>query len=311
MEILKRRITLSVGIALVFIAGAVAYALGYHMAMKKFNEVVEYSQEKEKMYSKLSEVDKAIRQEYIGDIDEAKLISGLCSGYVTGLGNPLLKYLPPDEYKKYISKKIYDDNAVFYENINNEIGYIKINSVIPETGNMFYNAIKSLYGNNIKKVIIDIRNLYSMDLDAIGKCLDSVTEKGALIGTIDKKGNKNTVYKTNSDRMDVEVAVIMNSETEGTPELIAAALKDSGNGKLVGEKTKGHAVWQKAIALSDGSGIIYPAAYYVSPKGDILEDGLVPDIFIELDSEKKELLKRGELKIEDDAQIQEAIKSFG
>lgn len=281
------------------------------MAMKKFNEVVEYSQEKEKMYAKLSEVDKAIRQEYIGDIDETSLISGLCSGYALGVGDSLLRYLPPDEYKKYTSKKLYDDNAVFYENINDEIGYIKINSVIPETGNMFYNAIKSLYQHNTKKIIIDIRNLYGMDIDSIGKCLDSVSEKGDLISTIDKKGNKTTVYKTNSDRMDIEIVLIMDNDTEGTPELIASALKDSGNGKLIGEKTKGHAVLQKALALSDGSGIIYPAAYYVSQKENILEGGLAPDIEIELDSERKELLRRGELKIEDDDQLQEAIKSFG
>ncbi len=310
MKILRQKLTVGVVIALAFIAGAVAYSLGYSIAMKKFNEIVAYIQEKETMYAKLSEVDRIIRQEYIGDIDENKLISGICSGYVSGLKDSSCMYLSKEEYKKFISKKNYDENCVIYENIDDQIGYIKINAVIPETGSIFYNAIKKLYANNVTKIIIDIRNLYGMDLESIGKCLDSVTEKGHLISTIDKKGNKKIVYKTNSDRIDLQIVIIMDDSTEGTPELIASALKDSGNGKLVGEKTKGNAVMQKAIALSDGSGIIYTAAYYVTQKENILKNGVEPDIVSKLSSEKKELLKNGNLRKEEDDQFKEAIRSF-
>lgn len=311
MKIFNKKITIGFTIALAFAAGALAYSLGYSMAMKKFNDVVAYNQEKEKMYFRLSEVDKVMRQEYIGDIDEEKLISSLCSGYISGVNDSSCRYLTADEYKKFTSKKIFDDNAVIYESLDDKTGYIKINSVTPETGNMFYNGVKSLYESGIKNFIIDIRNLSGTDLKSVEKCLDVVSEKGDIVSAIDKKGNKEEAYKTNSDRMDIKISVLINKSTNGVPELIASALKDSGLGKLVGEKTAGNAVLEKAIALQDGSGIVYPAAHYVTKKGNVLKGkGVEPDAKIELSSEKKSLLERDELSKEDDNQFLEALKSF-
>lgn len=311
MKIFKKKVPIGISIALAFAAGAVTYSLGYSMAMKKFNDVISYNQEKENMYSKLSEIDKTVRQEYISDIDEEALTSGICSGYVSGLKDDTCKYLTPNEYKKFISNKAFDENAVIYEAVDDGVGYIRINSITDETGNMFVNAVKNFSEQSIQRVILDIRGLSGTNLEPIGKCLDSIVQEGDLIKSVDKKGNKEVVYKANSDRLDIKFSIIVDSDTEGIPELLASACKDSGVGKVIGEKTKGNAVQQKAIALSDGSGIVYPAAHYVTQKEEIFTGkGVSPDVEIILDSDKKELLRRGELSRDDDIQFQEALKSL-
>ena len=309
MRIFKKKLTIRFAVAIAFVVAALAYSMGYKMAMKKFNDIVAYNQEKERMYFKLSEVDKTIRQEYIGDIDETKLISGICSGYISSLEGSLCKYLSNEGYREYISNKDFDENAVVYENIGSEAGYIKICAVTSEAGNMFYNALKSLYSENIQKFVIDIRNLNGKDLETLGKCLDVVSNPADIISTVGKKGEKETVYKVNSDSLDLRISVITNNSTEGTPELIASALKDSGKGKVVGEKTKGRAVLEKVFVLSDGSAIIYPSAHYVTQGGKIFTGtGVEPDVLVELSEEKQNLLKQGELSRENDDQFLEALK---
>ena len=311
MKIFNKKVHTGIAIALVFFAGAVAYSLGYVMAMKKFNNMVSYNQEKENMYAQLSEIDRSIRQEYIGEIDENSIMSGICLGYIRGLENESCRYLSQDEYKKFISKKSFDENAVICEILDNDIAYIKINSVTPETGNMFANSLRSIFGEGIQKVVLDIRGLKSIDLKPIEKCFDSVMQKGELIKSLDKKGNSEVAYKADSDRLDIKFSIIIDSETEGTPELIASAAKDSGLGEIVGEKTRGLPFQYKSMALSDGSGIVYPIAHYVTQReGKITGKGVSPDVEIVLSDDKKETLRKGELSHNDDVQLQEAIKNL-
>lgn len=295
-------------IAAIFVAGALTYSVGYNVAMSKFNRIIAYNQEKEQMYYKLSEIDRTVRQDYIGDIDEHELMSGLSLGYIDGLNNPSCKYFTEEEYKKYISKKSYNQDAVLYQELDDGIGYIKIRTITPEVGNMFSNAVKYLFERNVRKIVVDTRNLYGSDLNPIAKCLDSIVGEGDTISTIDKKGDKEVVYKTISDGLDIKFSVIVNNSTSGTPELIASALKDSERGMVVGEKTVGNVVQEKTIPLYDGCGIVFPVAHYVTKSGQILtNNGVIPDVEVSLSEEKRQLLDRDELLYENDEQLTEAI----
>lgn len=311
MEIFKKKIPSFIVIGLICIAGAIAYSFGYSMAMKKFNDIVSYTKQKEYMYAQLSELDHIFRQEYIGEIDENNLMEGICSGYISGTNSPLCKYLSQDEYKKFASKLSADENNISYEDIDGQFGYIKINDVTHDIGSTFFNTVTSLYDNGISKIILDLRLLSGNNIESIEKCLDSVAFPGRTIYRIDKKGSKEEVYKTNSDRLDIKFSVLVDRDTAGIPELIVAALKDSGLGKVIGEVTQGKCVEEKAIPLSDGSGVVFPVAHYVIGDGEILTGkGVNPDIEISLDDDKRELLKRGELSHKNDDQFQEAVKSL-
>lgn len=50
------------------------------------------------MYSKLTEVDKYIRANYLGELDENTLNNYIAKGYVAGLSDRYSTYYTPEEY---------------------------------------------------------------------------------------------------------------------------------------------------------------------------------------------------------------------
>lgn len=57
MKIKNRKISLGAGLAVLFLTSSVVYSIGYKVAMNKFNSIVSTTQEKQKMYGDLSEID--------------------------------------------------------------------------------------------------------------------------------------------------------------------------------------------------------------------------------------------------------------
>ena len=49
--------------------------------------------ERQAMYTKLSEIDQKARQDYVGEINETQLTDGICAGYIAGLGDLQAQYM--------------------------------------------------------------------------------------------------------------------------------------------------------------------------------------------------------------------------
>ena len=98
---MSKKISLGAGIALVAVTAAVTVSLTYNYAMSNFNSKVADVNERQAMYTKLSEIDQKTRQEFIGEIDETTLMDGICAGYVAGLSDSQAKYLSAENYKLY------------------------------------------------------------------------------------------------------------------------------------------------------------------------------------------------------------------
>ena len=89
---MSKKISLGAGIALAAVASAVTVSLTYVYAMNSFNEKMADVNERQAMYTKLSEIDQKVRQDYVGSIDEKTLEDAICTGYVAGLGDAGAKY---------------------------------------------------------------------------------------------------------------------------------------------------------------------------------------------------------------------------
>jgi C-terminal processing protease CtpA/Prc len=65
-------------------------------------------------------------------------------------------------------------------------------------------------------------------------------------------------------------------------QVLAGALKDSGRGRIAGERTFGKGLIQTVIDLSDGSGVAVTVARYQTPAGvDINKIGISPDVAVD------------------------------
>lgn len=307
MKFTNKKISLGTALAFIFISSSIAYSISYVIAMKRFNSIMSYNNEKQQMYSKLSEVDSLIRQDYIGEIDELNLLSGICRGYIEGLEDDSCRFFTKDEYKQYISKKS-SEESVTWKMIYDDIGYIKIKNINELSGNMFPNAVKSLQGDGVSKFIIDFRNCNGGEINPAEKILDIILPEGETIYTINKKGEKQELYKTISSGIQVPIVLLVNNETFGIPEMISMAVKGKSNVKIVGNITKGKSFIEREVQFSDGSALIFPTSYYSIGEGSpLVNKGVSPDFEISLESDKYESYLKNELDVESDAQIQRAV----
>lgn len=99
---MNKKISLGATITLMIMAAAVTFSITMIYYMDVFNGKVYNLKERETMYSKLSELDRIIRANYINDIDEDALNEALADGYVIGSGDKYARYFTPEEYETYM-----------------------------------------------------------------------------------------------------------------------------------------------------------------------------------------------------------------
>ncbi len=74
--------------------------------------------------------------------------------------------------------------------------------------------------------------------------------------------------------------MLIDAGSASAAEIVAAAIRDSGRGILIGETSFGKSSVQMPHELSDGSELRVTVARWFAPNGYALEDGLSPDIAV-------------------------------
>lgn len=293
LKFLNKKVSLSVFLGSLFGVAALVYSLGYKMAMDRFNDVVSYVQEKQKMYSGLSELDHNIRSEYISDIPESDVLTSLCKGYISGLNDNSCGFWGKDEYNEYQENEKKLKPAVEYKKLDETMAYIKCESLINNASGNIIDKMNSMIVSGFSDLILDLRNCQKGDIEEIFKILKHVIPSGDIVNVVDSKSRTETACASTSTGVNLNFAVLVNEKTSGGAEVLASALKDSKNAKVVGVKTAGNPVRVKKVTLSDDSVLVFSDAYYVTKSGNnILKKGLTPDVVVNLsDGEDNQLQK--------------------
>lgn len=127
---MNKKISLGIAIGLIALAAAATFIITYNYSMKVFNEKVKSVAEKEGIYSRLSELDKYIRANYISNIDEDALNDSIMRGYVEGLGDKYAEYYSAEEYSAFLQKSEGVEVSPGFTWDKEASGYIHIVSVI-------------------------------------------------------------------------------------------------------------------------------------------------------------------------------------
>ena len=107
---MNKKISLGAVIAIIFITAAVTLSITYVMTMNKFDSELSQTSAYQTVYKKLSEIDKKVREEYMGTIDEKTLVDGIAEGYLSGIGDKYAMYRDSD--KKKLNDDEFEGNAV-------------------------------------------------------------------------------------------------------------------------------------------------------------------------------------------------------
>ena len=97
---MNKKISVGAAIALIIVFMALTVSVTMVVAMRQFNTKLSNVDQRQEMFDYITEVDKVIRQHYVGDIDEEELQTSLAKAYLGGIGDPYAEYLTSDEYQK-------------------------------------------------------------------------------------------------------------------------------------------------------------------------------------------------------------------
>ena len=95
---MNKKISLGVALALIFVAMAVTVSATVMISMRYFSGIVNGVAEREVMYDFIADIDKAVRDNYAGTVDEEALRQALAEGYAAGFGDPYAAYYTAEEY---------------------------------------------------------------------------------------------------------------------------------------------------------------------------------------------------------------------
>lgn len=99
---MSKKVSLGVAATVTLIAMAVTFSMTMTVSMNMFNNTVSSVKNKERMYNKLSEVDRYVRANEYFDINDDTLNDTIASGYMLGIS---------DRYARYYSAKAYSERA--------------------------------------------------------------------------------------------------------------------------------------------------------------------------------------------------------
>jgi carboxyl-terminal processing protease len=97
---MNKRISLGAAIAFALIVAAATFSMTVIYSLRSFNERVNNLKEREVMYEKFTEIDRVIRENYIGAVNETKLMDSVAQGYIAGSGDKYARYISAEEYAK-------------------------------------------------------------------------------------------------------------------------------------------------------------------------------------------------------------------
>ncbi|MBQ1546281.1 MAG: hypothetical protein IIZ59_01970 [Clostridia bacterium] len=309
---MKKKTTFGFALTCVLVAAAIAFAVGYLVAGNKVKQITDTAAAGE-VNEQVAEVDKVIRENYLGTINESAMIKGMCRGYVEGLGDNSVKYLTAAEYANY--NKSAAGETIIYKNFGKGVGYIQFFGFEDSTKSSFSAALNDFSGSSISKVdmlVFDLRSCTSGKIEVAAQILDMLLPEGETIAGVDKNGNRTVLYTSDQSAIAYDIAVLVNGNTSGVAEIFASTLNAYGKAFIVGTTTAGDCAQTEAIPLSSGDYVLIPSLYYVT-KGQmtVSSTGVVPTNPVELSISDQKSYESGTLDLSADAQFLEAVKALG
>ena len=167
-----------------------------------------------------------------------------------------------------------------------DIAIIKISQFSEKAGSDFNKIAYEVLNSSAKKIIIDLRNNPGGYLEVSQDIAGWFLEKGQIVVVEDfggKAENNEYLAQGNGKLLSYPTVILIDGGSASASEILAGALKDNRNIKLIGEKSFGKGSVQQLENFEDGSSLKITIAKWLTPKGkSISEVGLEPDIKAEL-----------------------------
>jgi carboxyl-terminal processing protease len=156
------------------------------------------------------------------------------------------------------------------------MGYLRITSFEQPTGALVRQTIEQLGGQNLKGLIVDLRN-------NPGGVVESAVQTAALFLSPDQlifsiKGRNAQAEEVYVPKVSIPykfpMAVLVNGNSASASEIVTGALQDHDRAVVLGEPSYGKGLVQQVFSLSNANGLALTTAFYYTPSGRSIQKPL-------------------------------------
>lgn len=175
--------------------------------------------------------------------------------------------------------------AVEWSLLNASTAYIELSTFNQNVDDEFRKAAREIQKTSAQNIILDLRSNPGGLLDSSVYIAGWFLDPGSTV-TIERFGDgTENVFRTTGEPelRDYNVIILTNGGSASASEILAGALHDVRNIRIVGEKTFGKGSVQEVIEFPGGSALKVTVARWLTPNGiSISEKGIEPDIKVAL-----------------------------
>ena len=189
------------------------------------------------------------------------------------------------------------------------IGYVRINNFQKTTVRDFDQALWNLNQQGMKCLIVDLRGNPGGLLKASVDLADRFINTGVIVSTKGRNPIEDFTHHANpATTWRIPLVVLVDGQSASASEIFAAAIRDHKRGFIVGETTFGKGSVQGIFPLHSAGGVRLTTAKFFSPLGNPISDvGVRADE--EVETETQQTLLKPEMFGGEDIGLSKAIQS--
>ena len=193
-----------------------------------------------------------------------------------------------------VVRKVLTEKTVFYEMLENDVGYIYITQFLGTTAQEFVDAVEYCTEMEATSLVIDLRYNPGGLVSSVVSIVDYIIpdEEGRKILSYNYATYEQVFYTSDGHSVDLPIAVICNEYTASAGEIFTSAIRDFRNegiidAVIVGTTTYGKGIVQTSFYLHDKSALTFTISYFYPPCGvNFHEKGIDPDFVVEETAEE-------------------------
>lgn len=185
------------------------------------------------------------------------------------------------------------------EILDNRIGYVRLGAITPANIGELDAALLKISSANIPALIVDLRATPGgSDFEQTAEVCRRFCPKGKVLFSVKKPNVKQEQILTSKDDPKFRgiLVTLVDRQTAGNAEVIAAVLRTHVNSLVIGQKTRGEAVEFAEFPLSNGRALRVAIAEVALPdSAPVFPGGVKPDLAVEVPDGTTEQVLRLEL----------------
>lgn len=183
-----------------------------------------------------------------------------------GVNDPIVKDLVRDEIKQ--------PNVTYFGMVEGNMGYIKLDKFLENSGQEVTDALVSLKKNNPSGIILDLRSNGGGILQEAVKIVNLFVAKDVeVVSQRGKVREKNYTYRTYNNPIEpnLPLVVLVNNHSASASEIVAGSLQDLDRAVIIGQRSYGKGLVQQTFNTPYNSLVKITIAKYYTPSGRCIQ----------------------------------------